>query len=111
VIAARRLEEVSLGDFVLSGGEIAALALIDACVRLLPGVMGKEASGADESFSAGLLEYPQYTRPQVFEGVAIPEVLTSGDHAKVAAWRRAEAERLTRERRPDLWARYRPPTR
>jgi tRNA (guanine37-N1)-methyltransferase len=111
VIAARRLEEVSLGDFVLSGGEIAALALIDACVRLLPGVMGKEASGTDESFSAGLLEYPQYTRPQVFEGVAIPEVLTSGDHAKVAAWRRAEAERLTRERRPDLWARYRPPTR
>jgi tRNA (guanine37-N1)-methyltransferase len=111
VIAARRLEEVSLGDFVLSGGEIAALALIDACVRLLPGVMGKEASGADESFSAGLLEYPQYTRPQVFEGVAIPEVLTSGDHAKVAAWRRAEAERLTRERRPDLWARYRPTTR
>jgi tRNA (guanine37-N1)-methyltransferase len=111
VISARQLEEVSLGDFVLSGGETAALALIDACVRLLPGVMGKEASGADESFSAGLLEYPQYTRPQVFEGVAIPEVLTSGDHAKVAAWRRAEAERLTRERRPDLWARYRPPTR
>lgn len=108
VIAARQLEEVSLGDFVLSGGEIPALALIDACVRLLPGVMGKEASGADESFSAGLLEYPQYTRPQVFEGVAIPEVLTSGDHGKVAAWRRTEAERLTRERRPDLWARYRP---
>ena len=111
VIAARQLEEVSLGDFVLSGGEIAALALIDACVRLLPGVMGKEASSADESFSAGLLEYPQYTRPQVFEGVAIPDVLTSGDHGKVAAWRRAEAERLTRERRPDLWVRYRPPGR
>jgi tRNA (guanine37-N1)-methyltransferase len=104
VIAARQLEEVSLGDFVLSGGEIAALALIDACVRLLPGVMGKEASGADESFSDGLLEYPQYTRPQVFEGLAIPEVLTSGDHGKVAAWRRAQAEKLTRERRPDLWA-------
>ena len=104
VIEARGLEEVSIGDYVLSGGEIAALALIDACVRLLPGVMGKEASGAEESFADGLLEYPQYTRPQVFEGRAIPEVLTSGDHAKVAAWRRAEAERLTRERRPDLWA-------
>jgi tRNA (guanine37-N1)-methyltransferase len=104
VIAARSLEEVSLGDFVLSGGEVAALALIDACVRLLPGVMGKEASGAEESFSDGLLEYPQYTRPAVFEGAAIPEILTSGDHAKVAAWRRQEAERLTQERRPDLWA-------
>jgi tRNA (guanine37-N1)-methyltransferase len=104
VIAARALEEVSLGDFVLSGGEIAALALIDACVRLLPGVMGKETSGTEESFADGLLEYPQYTRPQLFEGVAIPEVLTSGDHAKVAAWRREQAERLTRERRPDLWA-------
>ena len=89
LIAARKLEEVSLGDFVLSGGEIAALALLDACVRLLPGVMGKEASGAEESFADGLLEYPQYTRPPVFEGEPIPEVLTSGDHAKVAAWRRA----------------------
>jgi tRNA (guanine37-N1)-methyltransferase len=106
LIKARGLEEVSLGDFVLSGGEIAALALIDACVRLLPGVMGKEASAAEESFADGLLEYPQYTRPPVFEGEPIPEVLTSGDHAKVAAWRRAEAERLTRERRPDLWAAY-----
>ena len=106
VIAARQLEEVSLGDYVLSGGEIAALALIDACVRLLPGVMGKEASGAEESFSDGLLEYPQYTRPAVFEGQAIPEVLTNGDHAKVKAWRQAEAERLTRERRPDLWGAY-----
>ena len=104
VIEARELEEVSLGDFVLSGGEIAALALLDACVRLLPGVMGKEASGAEESFAEGLLEYPQYTRPQLFEGRAIPEVLLSGDHGKIAAWRRAEAERLTRERRPDLWA-------
>jgi tRNA (guanine37-N1)-methyltransferase len=104
VIHARGLEEVSLGDFVLSGGEIAALALIDACVRLLPGVMGKEASGAEESFSEGLLEYPQYTRPQVFEGLDVPEILTSGDHAKVAAWRREQAEKLTRERRPDLWA-------
>ena len=82
------------------------MVLIDACVRLIPGVMGKEASGADESFSDGLLEYPQYTRPQVFEGRPIPEVLTSGDHAKVAAWRQSEAERLTRERRPDLWAAY-----
>ena len=104
VIEARGLEEVSVGDYVLSGGEIAALALIDACVRLLPGVMGKEASGAEESFSDGLLEYPQYTRPQEFEGRTIPEILISGDHAKVAAWRRAEAEALTRARRPDLWA-------
>jgi tRNA (guanine37-N1)-methyltransferase len=106
VIAARHLEEVSLGDFVLSGGEIAALAMLDACVRLLPGVMGKEASGVEESFAGGLLEYPHYTRPAEFEGRTIPEVLTSGDHAKVAAWRRAEAERLTKERRPDLWAAY-----
>src|SRR5690606_12276918 len=105
VIEARGLEEVSIGDYVLSGGEIAACALIDACVRLLPGVMGKGASGAEESFEAGLLEYPQYTRPQEFEGRGIPQVLVSGDHAKVKAWRRAEAERLTRERRPDLWAR------
>jgi tRNA (guanine37-N1)-methyltransferase len=106
VIQARNLEEVSIGDFVLSGGEIAALALIDACVRLIPGVMGKAASGAEESFAAGLLEYPQYTRPALFEGQPIPDVLTGGDHAKVEAWRRAEAERLTRERRPDLWAAY-----
>src|SRR6187549_2509913 len=104
VIAARGLEEVSIGDYVLSGGEIAALALIDACVRLIPGVMGKEASGTEESFSEGLLEYPQYTRPQEFEGRTIPEILTSGDHGKVAAWRKAESEALTRARRPDLWA-------
>ena len=103
VIEGRNLEEVSLGDFVLSGGEIAALALLDACVRLLPGVMGKEVSGTEESFAEGLLEYPHYTRPQLWEGRAIPEVLVSGDHAKVAAWRRAEAEMLTRQRRPDLW--------
>lgn len=106
LIAGRGLEEVSAGDYVLSGGEIAALALLDACVRLLPGVMGKEASGAEESFADGLLEYPQYTRPALFEGKPIPEVLTGGDHGKVAAWRRTEAERLTRERRPDLWAAY-----
>jgi tRNA (guanine37-N1)-methyltransferase len=104
VIAARRLEEVSIGDYVLSGGEIAAMALIDACVRLLPGVMGAAASGAEESFADGLLEYPHYTRPQLWEGHTIPDVLTSGDHGKIAAWRRAEAERLTKERRPDLWA-------
>ena len=107
VIETRRLEEVSVGDYVLSGGEIAAMVLIDACVRLIPGVMGKAASGAEESFSAGLVEYPQYTRPQMWEGRAIPEVLISGDHGKVEAWRRAEAERMTRERRPDLWAAYR----
>jgi tRNA (guanine37-N1)-methyltransferase len=106
LIKARHLEEVSLGDFVLSGGEPAAIALLDACVRLLPGVMGKEASAAEESFACGLLEYPQYTRPPVFEGEPIPEVLLSGDHAKIAQWRRTEAERLTRERRPDLWAAY-----
>jgi tRNA (guanine37-N1)-methyltransferase len=103
VIEARQLEEVSIGDYVLSGGEIAAMAVIDACVRLLPGVMGKAESGTEESFSDSLLEYPQYTRPQAFEGRQIPEILTSGDHAKVAAWRKAEAEALTRARRPDLW--------
>lgn len=103
IISTRKLEEISVGDYVLSGGEIGALVMLDACVRLLPGVMGHEASGADESFSDGLLEYPQFTRPQEFEGAAIPEVLTSGDHAKVAAWRRSEAEKLTAARRPDLW--------
>jgi tRNA (guanine37-N1)-methyltransferase len=106
VIAGRGLLEVSIGDFILSGGEIAAMALIDACVRLIPGVMGKEVSAAEESFSVGLLEHPQFTRPPLWEGRAIPEVLLSGDHGKVAAWRRTEAERLTRERRPDLWAAY-----
>jgi len=106
VIAARGLEEVSIGDYVLSGGELAAMVLIDACVRLLPGVMGDEASHAEESFTEGLLEYPHYTRPQVWEGRPIPDVLTSGDHGKVAAWRRAEAERLTKERRPDLWTAF-----
>jgi tRNA (guanine37-N1)-methyltransferase len=106
LIEARELEEVSVGDYVLSGGEIGAMALIDACVRLRPGVMGKEASGAEESFSAGLLEYPHYTRPAVWEGRPIPEILLSGDHGKIDAWRRAEAEKLTRERRPDLWTAY-----
>jgi tRNA (guanine37-N1)-methyltransferase len=106
VIGGRSLEEVSIGDYVLSGGEIAAMALIDACVRLLPGVMGAPVSAAEESFAEGLLEYPQYTRPQLWEGQPIPEVLLSGDHAKIAAWRRAMAERLTRERRPDLWTAF-----
>jgi len=106
VIAGRNLEEVSIGDYVLSGGEIAAMAVIDACVRLLPGVMGAPLSATDESFAESLLEYPHYTRPQVWEGRPIPDVLISGDHAKVAGWRRAEAERLTRERRPDLWAAF-----
>jgi tRNA (guanine37-N1)-methyltransferase len=104
VIEARHLEEVSIGDYVLSGGEIAAMALIDACVRLLPGVMGSAESASEESFAEALLEYPQYTRPQTFEERPIPEILTSGDHAKVAAWRKAQAEALTRARRPDLWA-------
>ena len=102
VIEARRLREVSIGDFVLAGGEVAAMALIEACIRLLPGVMGKEASGEEESFENGLLEYPHYTRPREWEGRAIPDVLLSGDHARIAAWRRAEAKRITRERRPDL---------
>lgn len=106
VIEARNMEEVSLGDFVLSGGEPAALALLDAVIRLLPGVMGKDASGEEESFESGLLEYPHYTRPQEFEGRGIPPVLTSGDHKKVKAWRRAMAEETTRERRPDLWEKF-----
>ena len=105
VIAARDLEEVSLGDYVLSGGEVAAFVVLDACVRLTPGV-GQPASVAEESFADGLLEYPQFTKPPVFEGLSIPDVLLSGDHRKVAAWRRAEAERITRERRPDLWQAY-----
>jgi tRNA (guanine37-N1)-methyltransferase len=102
VIEGRGLLEVSVGDYVLSGGEIAALAVLDACVRLIPGVMGKIESGASESFEDGLLEYPQYTRPREWEGRTIPEVLLSGDHAKIDRWRREEAERITRERRPDL---------
>jgi tRNA (guanine37-N1)-methyltransferase len=102
VIDARGLEEVSLGDYILSGGEPAALVLLDAVVRLLPGVMGNDASGASESFEDGLLEYPHYTRPQTWEGLDIPEVLTSGNHARVEAWRRQQAEALTRDRRPDL---------
>jgi len=106
IISARGMEEVSLGDFVLAGGEIAAMALIEACVRLLPGVMGAEASGSEESFEEGLLEYPHYTRPQNFEGTPIPPVLVSGNHAQIARWRKFEAERLTKERRPDLWSLY-----
>src|SRR5580700_3832069 len=107
VLEARGIEELSLGDFVLSGGEPAAIALIDACVRLLPGVVGCAETLAEESFAEGLLEYPQYTRPQVWQGRSVPEVLVSGDHRRIREWRRAEAERLTRERRPDLWRRRR----
>lgn len=106
VIEARGLTEVSIGDYVLSGGELAAMVLLDAVVRLLPGVMGNMASGDAESFETGLLEHPQYTRPQDFEGRGIPEVLTSGDHGKIAAWRRARAEEITRARRPDLYRRH-----
>lgn len=102
VIEARGLKEVSIGDYILSGGEIAAMAVLDAVVRLLPGVMGNTQSAETESFAEGLLEYPHYTRPAVFEGRSIPEVLVSGDHRKIADWRRGEAERLTAERRPDL---------
>jgi tRNA (guanine37-N1)-methyltransferase len=107
VIEGRGLQEVSVGDYILSGGEIAALTLLDACVRLLPGVMGKDESGAEESFEDGLLEYPHYTRPREWEGRGIPEVLLSGDHAKIARWRRAQSEKLTQQRRPDLWPRFR----
>jgi len=104
VIEARNLEEISVGDYVLSGGEPAAMILLDACVRLLPGVMGAAESAEDESFSTHLLEYPHYTRPAEWQGRGVPPVLLSGHHAAVAAWRRAEAERITQERRPDLWA-------
>ncbi|MBU6298371.1 MAG: tRNA (guanosine(37)-N1)-methyltransferase TrmD [Alphaproteobacteria bacterium] len=106
VIEARNLEELSIGDFVLAGGEIAAQAVIEAAVRLLPGVLGDAASPAEESFSVGLLEYPQFTRPQSFEGRGIPHVLNNGNHKEIAKWRQAEAERLTRLRRPDLWTLY-----
>ena len=107
IFEGRPIEEVSFGDVVLSGGEPAAIALLDACIRLLPGVMGAPSSGAEESFEEGLLEYPHYTRPQEWEGRTIPEVLRSGDHAKIAAWRKRRAEEDTRSRRPDLWERHR----
>jgi tRNA (guanine37-N1)-methyltransferase len=103
---ARPIEQVSLGDIVLSGGEPAAIAILDACIRLLPGVMGAASSGAEESFEEGLLEYPHYTRPFEWEGRTIPEVLRSGDHARIAAWRKLRAEEDTRSRRPDLWERH-----
>jgi len=106
IFAARDIEEVSIGDYILSGGEMAALTLLDACIRLVPGVMGAASSGMDESFETGLLEYPQYTRPVEWEGRTIPEVLRSGDHARIEAWRRAMAETDTRLRRPDLWERH-----
>jgi tRNA (guanine37-N1)-methyltransferase len=106
VLTARAIEEVSIGDFVLTGGEIAAFALIDACVRLIRGVLGNSESAMDESFSSGLLEFPQYTRPADWEGLRIPEVLLSGHHGRIAEWRRSQAERLTKERRPELWRAY-----
>ena len=106
VLDAHAMEEISIGDFVLSGGEAAAFAVIDACVRLLPGIIGAPDSLAQESFEHGLLEYPQYTRPREWDGRAVPEVLVSGHHEKVRDWRRQQAEAITRERRPDLWARY-----
>jgi tRNA (guanine37-N1)-methyltransferase len=105
VVEGRRLEELSVGDYILSGGEIAAMIVLDACVRLLPGVMGKSESGSDESFETGLLEYPHYTKPREWEGRTIPDVLLSGDHAAIKAWKEAEAVRLTRTRRPELWNR------
>lgn len=106
VIDARQIEEISIGDFVLAGGEIAAMALVEAAVRLIPGVLGDHASTDEESFSSGLLEYPQYTRPQEFEGRTIPEVLSGGNHSEIAKYRLAQAQGLTRERRPDLWTLY-----
>jgi len=106
VLEARAVEEISLGDFVLSGGEPAAIALLDACVRLLPGVLGEPETLAEESFERGLLEYPHYTRPQVWQGREVPEVLLSGHHGRVRAWRQQQAEEITRLRRPDLWQRY-----
>lgn len=106
VLEARDVEQVSIGDYILSGGEMAALTLLDACIRLLPGVMGAPSSGMDESFETGLLEYPQYTRPAEWEGRTIPEVLRSGDHARIEAWRKLMAETDTRLRRPDLWERH-----
>jgi tRNA (guanine37-N1)-methyltransferase len=106
IIEARAIEELSIGDFILSGGEPAAIALIDACVRLLPGVVGDSEALCQESFAGGLLEYPHYTRPQLWQGRQVPDVLVSGDHSRIRAWRRSEAERLTRERRGDLWERY-----
>lgn len=109
VIDARAMQEISIGDYVLSGGELPALVVLDACVRLLPGVMGTADSAAEESFADNLLEYPHYTRPADWQGRAVPQVLLSGHHAEVAAWRRAEAERITRQRRPDLWARHTAP--
>ena len=99
-------DEISLGDFVLSGGELAAMTLLDACVRLLPGVIGAQESLDEESFETGLLEYPQYTRPRDWQGLSVPEILLSGHHEKVRAWRHAQAEDITRQRRPDLWERY-----
>ena len=106
VIDSRIDVEYSIGDFVLTSGNLAAMVMTDAVVRLLPGALGDDESSGEESFSTGLLEYPQYTRPPVFEGVPIPEVLLSGDHQKIARWRQAEAERITRERRPDCWERF-----
>jgi len=106
LIEARNLTEISIGDYILSGGEMAALIVLDSIIRLLPGVMGNAQSGEHESFETGLLEHPHYTRPQLFEGRAIPEILNSGDHGAIARWRLAEAEQLTRRRRPDLWAAY-----
>ena len=109
VLEARNVEEISIGDYVLSGGELAAQVLIDACVRLLPGVTGNEVSLDEESFASGLLEYPHYTRPREWEGRAIPEVLLSGDHGKIAKWRRDQSESLTKARRPDLWQKHTKP--
>jgi tRNA (guanine37-N1)-methyltransferase len=106
VLDAREIQEVSIGDYVLAGGELAVMVMIEAIIRLLPGVMGNEESSAEESFQGNLLEYPHYTRPALWQGRAVPEVLTSGHHEQIRRWRKAEAERITKERRPDLWARY-----
>ncbi|MEK9905283.1 MAG: tRNA (guanosine(37)-N1)-methyltransferase TrmD [Rhodospirillales bacterium] len=106
VLDTRKAEEISVGDYVLSGGELGAMVLIDACIRLLPGFMGQSESLIEESFEGGLLEYPHYTRPRVWNGIEVPAVLTSGDHSRIAAWRREQAKATTRERRPDMWAEF-----
>jgi tRNA (guanine37-N1)-methyltransferase len=107
VLEAREMEEISIGDYILAGGEVAAMVLLEACVRLLPGVLGNAATTDEESFEAGLLEYPHYTRPALWNGLAVPEILASGHHAKVKEWRQKQAESLTKQRRPDLWHKFR----
>ena len=106
ILSTRNIEEISIGDYILSGGETAALVVLDSILRLLPGVLGNEKSSMDETFENGLLEYPQYTKPQIWEEKSVPEVLLSGDHSKIKDWRLSQSEAITRDRRPDLWQKY-----